>query len=447
MASEIGYQHVRTGATLYAIILDLLGRAWNGAAFEVRAVANWGNYDIALTESEAGSYWYTGAFPAAIADGTYTVMVFARAGAAPAATDELLGTGRIQWKDAAEVAPATPGDEMDVAKIGGYTEAATALLAMLDGTGAVLTLSQLRIDASGAGGAIDVDNDAGPGVSILASTYGAWIEGASGDGLRLVGGGGGPGLAAYGQGIGPGIRADGGASADGIKATGGSDAGYGMRLVAQSGTLPGLAVFGAGAGSPLHSTLVDQITADVATSGDVDAAEAAIRGGTRTLEDLATPSAVWEAVTSGHGTAGTFGKAVADILAKTGLITERSIQVVSPVASDGTITITRGDDYAEADGTEIRIDLAEYAGPTIVGATAVAFGIGPLRAGRPREVDGVATAEIMATTLRLTAQLTAAQTLSLAVGLHRWDFQITLASGAKYTPATGVLVVAPDVTP
>lgn len=43
---------------------------------------------------------------------------------------------------------------------------------MLDGTGAVLTLSQLVVDSAAAGGAVDIDNSGGPGVSINGTNYG-----------------------------------------------------------------------------------------------------------------------------------------------------------------------------------------------------------------------------------------------------------------------------------
>lgn len=57
--------------------------------------------------------------------------------------------------------------KVDVVKISGDSTAADNFETMLDGTGTkVLTLAQLRIDSTAAGGAIDIDNSGGNGISV-----------------------------------------------------------------------------------------------------------------------------------------------------------------------------------------------------------------------------------------------------------------------------------------
>lgn len=88
-----------TGATLYAVLLDAsganLGKAWNGAAFEVPASANWATYAVLLAEQGA-----TGLYEAdmpAIPGALYTVTVYRRAGGSPAVGDAVVGLGSIDW--------------------------------------------------------------------------------------------------------------------------------------------------------------------------------------------------------------------------------------------------------------------------------------------------------------------------------------------------------------
>ena len=93
MAGEISHVHTATGDTLYATIRTPAGLMWNTAGtpnFEARTVANWGDYDVAMTETPASSYFYVGTFPAIAGNmvaGWYAVEVFKRAGGAPAISD------------------------------------------------------------------------------------------------------------------------------------------------------------------------------------------------------------------------------------------------------------------------------------------------------------------------------------------------------------------------
>lgn len=98
----------------------------------------------------------------------------------------------------------------DAVAISGDVTAADYLEAMLDGTGATLTLDQLRIDADDINGAIHVTNASGPGMALISDVayglysqgdlYGAYAvgSGASGTGMLCAGGPSGKGLQATG---------------------------------------------------------------------------------------------------------------------------------------------------------------------------------------------------------------------------------------------------------
>jgi hypothetical protein len=101
MANEL-HAHATSGLTLYAVLLNSVGQVWNGSAFEAYNGANWTSYDIALTEAGAGIYLAT--MPT-VALGAYTYAVYERAGASPATTDTLRGTGSILWDGDSEVLP------------------------------------------------------------------------------------------------------------------------------------------------------------------------------------------------------------------------------------------------------------------------------------------------------------------------------------------------------
>ena len=104
-----------TGLTLYAVVFDGSGRAWNTAtsAFESIDTANWTDYDIPLAE-QGGSGVYVGDFPAGVAAGTYRVVAYRQLGGSPASTDvpELAGT--VSWDGQQEITPTNAGDGWDV---------------------------------------------------------------------------------------------------------------------------------------------------------------------------------------------------------------------------------------------------------------------------------------------------------------------------------------------
>lgn len=123
MANEVYLRHTATGVNLYFTIRNVSRQMWNTAGtpnFETLAVANWGDYDVVLTESPASSYFYHGTFPAISGNmvaGWYFVEVFLRAGGSPAISDSLIasyfgywdGTTFKFWSD-------------DVIQIGGTTQ-------------------------------------------------------------------------------------------------------------------------------------------------------------------------------------------------------------------------------------------------------------------------------------------------------------------------------------
>jgi hypothetical protein len=128
MASEIQWVHAATGSTLYAVIRTATGTVWNTAGtpnFEARTVANWTDYDVALAETPASSYFYVGTFPPIAGNmvaGWYWVDVYLQAGASPAIGDTLLGTLVGYWDGTSVESWAS-----DVRQLGKVTQSATDL--------------------------------------------------------------------------------------------------------------------------------------------------------------------------------------------------------------------------------------------------------------------------------------------------------------------------------
>lgn len=138
MASEISWRDASTGITAYCTIRSSARTMWNGSALEALTVANWANYDVALTETPASSYFYVGDWPATLTTvGWYWLDIYSQAGETPAIDDTMLGTivgywnGTTfgpwaadveQWKGATAPAMtgdayakcAAPGDKMDL---------------------------------------------------------------------------------------------------------------------------------------------------------------------------------------------------------------------------------------------------------------------------------------------------------------------------------------------
>lgn len=102
MAGEIQLAYGVSGRTLYALVRNSVGEVWQTTTntFVAYATADLANYDIPLAEQGAASGYYAGDFPAAIAAGVYAVAVMDRAGVTPAETDEVVGSGSLDWTGA-----------------------------------------------------------------------------------------------------------------------------------------------------------------------------------------------------------------------------------------------------------------------------------------------------------------------------------------------------------
>ena len=105
MAREI--RGASSSGTLYARIINTSGLWWNGTTFEAYTAANYGNYDIAMTE-QGSSNVYVADFPTGITTGgTYEYFVHRQAGGSPAEGDAVINTGKIDWTGTASITAAS----------------------------------------------------------------------------------------------------------------------------------------------------------------------------------------------------------------------------------------------------------------------------------------------------------------------------------------------------
>jgi len=99
MADEIDI-HSPTGANIYALIYRISdGKVADvtNSTFDTYAVADLGDYDLALTEASTASGYYAADFPTWISAGDYRVVYKLRAGASPAASDVTLSQEQFYW--------------------------------------------------------------------------------------------------------------------------------------------------------------------------------------------------------------------------------------------------------------------------------------------------------------------------------------------------------------
>lgn len=101
MAKEITGTYTPGVTTLYAV-LKIAGTMYNGSSFEAPLTANWGNYDLALTESDSTGHYYLD-MPAGLDAGLYEFVLYNRAGGSPAPTDPRWGSGVIYWDGSQDV--------------------------------------------------------------------------------------------------------------------------------------------------------------------------------------------------------------------------------------------------------------------------------------------------------------------------------------------------------
>lgn len=102
--------HLTGQADLYLTVQQLETEYfWNGSSLETLTVANFGNYDLPLTESPAGSYSYTCNFPAGITDAcSFRLTGRVRLGASPAPSDPRFWEEIREW-DGTSLVDVPPG--------------------------------------------------------------------------------------------------------------------------------------------------------------------------------------------------------------------------------------------------------------------------------------------------------------------------------------------------
>ena len=100
MADKLYGEHA-VGRTVYAQFWSSTGTVWNGSSFEAYNVANWANYDVALTEY-GSSGLYSASIPA-MAAATYVAVLFDQGGGAVAEGDPTVGAATIAWDGSAIV--------------------------------------------------------------------------------------------------------------------------------------------------------------------------------------------------------------------------------------------------------------------------------------------------------------------------------------------------------
>jgi hypothetical protein len=203
----------------FGLVNAATGAALTGATpAGLRGLDGGGQAAVTGTFTELGSGQYRFDPSQADTDGDFVGYLFTAASAIPVSANFI--TTQANPHDAtAQIAA-------NVTQISGDQTAADNLEAVLDGTGAILTLSQLRINAAAAGGAIDIDNSAGPAIAIASATT---------HGFEIVAGGNGHGLFSSGAGTGSGARWAAGTNGHGFAVIGGSLAGNGYLVQALFG--------------------------------------------------------------------------------------------------------------------------------------------------------------------------------------------------------------------
>lgn len=217
----------------------------------------------------------------------------------------------VDWGGAA--VPALSGGLIpaDMQAISTDTTAADNLEAAFDGTGSVMTLTQLRVAAANANGGIYVTNTTGPGADISSSNSGS-------AGVKVTGNGAGSGLDCAGGSSGNGILATGSGAGHGIRGLGGATSGSGFAGASSSGG-HGMQLTGNGAGSGL-----------LATGGSSGGAGISGTGGASGSGIIGTGSG------SGHGIRGTGGSSGGNgILATSGGATGNGIRAVGNTTGHG----------------------------------------------------------------------------------------------------------------
>lgn len=141
--------------------------------------------------------------------------------------------------------------------------------------------------------------------------------------------------------------------------------------------------------------------------------------------------AIWDEPTADHQTSGSTGAALGSSGGGGG-----SVTYLGPVASDGSISIVRGDDYKGS--RALTFTSAEW--PTLTGATVVLTAISGTTV-KLGPITGIVTG-----THSLSLELTAAQTGALVPAVYAFDIQATLADASIATLLLGKLTCVSDRT-
>lgn len=108
MSNELTYHSAAdTGLTVYAMLENTTGQVWNGSTFVAPVSADWGDYDIPMTEQATSTGIFRANMPAADA-GDYSYTMRLQGGASPAVGDLVLGGSALfAWDGSAIVTAAT----------------------------------------------------------------------------------------------------------------------------------------------------------------------------------------------------------------------------------------------------------------------------------------------------------------------------------------------------
>lgn len=258
MANFPGYRYTATGSVLYCTLRNAAGQYWDTTgtpAYETLDPANWGDYDIALTETPASSYQYIGAVPATLtAHAVVYQDIFLRVGGSVAITDTLLATRELWWNGTAICPMAS-----DAVQISSSAAAANNVESVFLGTGVV-------DDVDLAARSLTITNDVASAV-VLSSTY---ATGPGGRGLYIQGAGIQPALELVATGTGSGLKSSGGTGAPGAIFVGASGQ-YDIDVTTR------------GIGGNLHGTVTTVTTAGLSAAAVDDIWNESLAGHTTAL--------------------------------------------------------------------------------------------------------------------------------------------------------------------
>ncbi len=389
MAYELQFRYQSSGQQLYVVLAALDGQFWNAdtPALETYTVANWGQYDIPLTESPSGGYEYKADMPGTFATGRFRFMVYDRKDVSPNIDNDTLVMDSERYWDGTSVLQVAPpetvvADSVCDEVLSGHSGAGSlgeALTDILADTGAIPTAAAIA-DA--------VLDEALSGHS-GGGTFGAAVVGLQEDW-----------------------------DTDGRLESMLSNASAKASAIYLHTSQIGLA--GAGlTGIPGFASLNDPSASAIA-------------------------DAVFDEVLSGHTNAGSVGKAITDILAQAVLITAGRMNSPSPQESrNNHRSLTAGDDYSVSSGKPFTVTKSGGAQwPSDLSGWSISLVIQAVTA-TSATIDKAG--EIVTATgddQSVRVALTAAETTTLSVGQRGYEwYMIATKDNERNTLASGLLSV------